>query len=284
MIKDSLRPLLETYAYNILGSYEDARDVVQDVWLKQLEHPVDGVANVKAYLIRSVINHAINVRKRQDKFRKEYPGHWLPEPIATDRADIFLERTEILSYALMILLEKLTPRERAVFILKEGYNYTHSEIAETLEITVDNSRQLFSRGKGRLGREMNPSKDGRGHEEGLFTLLNVIKAGEMSSLESLLHDDVHATSDGGGKVSAAVNMVKGKTDVSRLLMGIFRKFYMNTPGMHFEIERVNHYPAVFCYIGEELISCMPVDIREGKIRNVYFVRNPDKLKNLHKNR
>ncbi|RAV29817.1 sigma-70 family RNA polymerase sigma factor [Sinomicrobium soli] len=281
---DTFRPLLETYAYNILGSYEDARDVVQDVWLKQLEHPVQDVHNTRAYLVRSVINHAINVKKRQDRFRKDYPGSWLPEPVATDRSDMALERTEILSYSLMILLEKLGPKERAVFILKEGYHYSHQEIAVTLDISEAHSRQLFRRGKVKLREEeIFPEKGGESPEH-LEKLLQAIQEGEMPRLEALLHDEVNATSDGGGKVSAAVNVISGKRDVSRFILGIFRKFYGHTPGMRLVLAGVNHRPAVFYYRGEELVNCMPVEICGGKIRRIYFIRNPDKLKNLQKDR
>jgi len=283
MVIETYRPLLETYAYNILGSYEDAKDVVQDVWLKQLEKPVEDMENPRAYLVRSVINHAINVKKRQHKFRKDYPGNWLPEPIATDRADIFLERREILSYSLMVLMERFTPKERGVFILKEAYNYSHKEIAETLDISIDNSRQLYRRGKDKLREEEVFTEKDTQNPEQLEQLLFAIQNGEMADLEVLLHKDISITSDGGGKVSAALNVVSGTKSASKFLFGIFRKFYENVPEVTIAISEVNNRPALFYSYENKVVNCMFLDMKEGKIANVYFVRNPEKLKNLRKN-
>src|SRR5262245_3463440 len=117
---DSLRPLLTSYAYNILGSYEDAKDVVQDVMLERIKQAGTEIQNEKAYLTRSVINRAITARTRLQKMQSGYIGSWLPEPIATETADADLNQQDILSYSLMVLLEKLDAKQRAVFILKEA--------------------------------------------------------------------------------------------------------------------------------------------------------------------
>src|ERR1044072_1934075 len=131
---DSLRPILTSYAYNILGSYEDAKDIVQDVMLEMINRTTGTVIqNEKAYLTRSVINRAINARNRLQKMRSGYPGSWLPEPVAAETADGDLNQKDILSYSLMVLLEKLDAKQRAVFILKEAFNYDHEEIAEVLD-------------------------------------------------------------------------------------------------------------------------------------------------------
>src|SRR5690349_10733642 len=132
---DPLQQQLTHYAYNITGSYEDARDVVQDVFLEVMNRPEEKIENKKAYLTRSVINRAINWKNRQKKFVSEYPGTWLPEPVATEKADTNLEQKDILSYSLMVLLEKLNAQQRAVFILKEAFDYNHEEIASLLDIT-----------------------------------------------------------------------------------------------------------------------------------------------------
>ena len=131
---EDTRNLLITYAYNILGSYEDAKDIVQDAYLKALDTAFDTIENKKAYLIRTVINLSINRKKRQQKLVNQYPGEWLPEPVATERADTAIIRKEILSYSLMVLLEKLNTKQRAVFILKEAFDYDHKEIASVLDI------------------------------------------------------------------------------------------------------------------------------------------------------
>lgn len=278
MNSETLRPLLETYAYNILGSYEDARDVVQDVWLKLLEHPVKDMENPRAYLVRSVINHAINIKNRQKKFLKDYPGPWLPEPMATERADMPVEHREILSYSLMVLMEKLSARERAVFILKEAYHYSHREIADTLDISEDNSRQLFRRAKEGLGK----AERNTGTPDGLKLeqLSSAIQNREMHQLEALLHDDIVITSDGGGKVTAAMKRISGITNVVKFLIGVYDKFYGSTPDIKIAPSTVNHQPALFYYYKDRIINCLLFDVKGDRIDRIYFVRNPDKLKNL----
>src|SRR5690606_3781018 len=144
------RPLLVTYAYNILGSMEEARDIVQDAFVNLMKRGEDGIENEKAYLIRTVINLSINRKKRQQKMLASYPGEWLPEPVATEKADREVVQKDILSYSLMVLLEKLNPRQRAVFILKEAFDYDHDEIAGVLNITPENSRKILSRAKSLL--------------------------------------------------------------------------------------------------------------------------------------
>jgi RNA polymerase sigma factor (sigma-70 family) len=117
-IMDSLRPMLTSYAYNILGSYEDAKDVVQDVMLEMINRSGTSIQNEKAYLTRSVINRAINARNKLQKMQSGYPGNWLPEPVATETSDAEVNQKDILSYSLMVLLEKLDAKQRAVFFLK----------------------------------------------------------------------------------------------------------------------------------------------------------------------
>ncbi|UGU17109.1 sigma-70 family RNA polymerase sigma factor [Sinomicrobium kalidii] len=278
MKTETLRPLLETYAYNILGSYEDARDVVQDIWLKLLENPAKHVDNYRGYLIKSVVNHAINVKKRQKKFLKEYPGHWLPEPVATERADTFVEHREILSYSLMVLMEKLTARERAVFILKEAYHYSHREIADTLDISGENSRQLFRRAKDRLDKA--GAKTGIPDQPKLEQLFAAMQNREMEQLEALLHEDIALTSDGGGKVSAAMKSILGIPRVVKFLVGVYRKFYEKIPDLKITPSRINHQPALLYYSGDRVINCLLFSVKGEEIDQIYFVRNPDKLKNL----
>lgn len=282
MNSEALRPLLETYAYNILGSYEDARDVVQDVWLKLLENPAGHVENPRGYLIKSVINHAINLKNRQKKFLKEYPGYWLPEPVATERADISLEHQEILSYSLMVLMEKLSAQERAVFILKEAYHYSHREIADTLDISEENSRQLFRRAKGGLNREARHTDIPDNLK--LEQLSAAIQNGEMHKLEVLLHEDIAIISDGGGKVSAAMKRISGVANVVKFLLGVYDKFYRNTSDLTIIPSTVNHQPALFYYYDNTVINCLLFSVKGERIDHIYFVRNPDKLKNLQKSR
>ncbi len=142
---EDLRRPLTSYAYNILGSWEDARDVVQDVFLKFTQLDENKIEDRKSYLIRMVVNHAIDQKRKRKKQRDSYPGNWLPEPVATDDPNFEIDRKEILSYSMLVLLEKLDSKQRAVFILKEAFDYAHDEIAKVLGITAESSRKIQSR-------------------------------------------------------------------------------------------------------------------------------------------
>lgn len=270
---DSLRPLLTSYAYNILGSYEDAKDVVQDVLLEMINRSGAAIGNEKAYLTRSVINRAINARNKLQKMQAGYPGNWLPEPVATETADGDLNRKDILSYSLMVLLEKLDAKQRAVFILKEAFSYDHEEIADVLDISVENSRKILSRARATLHNE--PIKEvALTPVAYLDKYLDVIRSGDVKRVEQLLTSEVMVISDGGGKVAAAMNPLVGAESASAFLVGIYNKFYQEIQA---EKGMVNHHPALFYYIDGQLINCQVFEWRDGKVHRVYFVRNPDKL-------
>lgn len=275
---DDLQQLLTHYAYNITGSYEDARDVVQDVYLEVMNKDEEKIDNKKAYLTRSVINRAINWKKRQKKIVSSYPGQWLPEPVATELADSALERKDILNYSLMVLLEKLNARQRAVFILKEAFEYEHHEIAGLLGITEENSRKILSRAKKDL------AGDGVIHQPEapagyLDQYMEIIQSRDMKRLEELLTEEIILQSDGGGKASAALHPLVGKQRVASFVAGLYNKFYH---AVRIEKGLVNHQPALLYYDGDQLINCQIFMLRNGKIENMYFMRNPDKLQEIQK--
>ena len=272
---EALRRLLITYAYNIIGSYEDSKDIVQDAYVKFM-HVDESIENKKAYLIRTVINLSINFKNRQKKLIHEYPGAWLPEPVATEKADAAINSKETLSYSLMVLLEKLNAKQRAVFILKEAFNYDHEEIAEVLGIAVENSRKTLSRAKEQLrsGDTVTPKKFSSTY---LDNYINVIHNTDMEALEKLLNEDIVLVSDGGGKVAASLKPVEGRQHVMKFLLGVYNKFYRSQ-----RIEKVfiNHQPALLYFVDDVLTNCQIFSLSNGKIENIYFIRNPDKLKLL----
>ena len=276
---DTLRPLLTTYAYNILGSLEDARDVVQDAFLKFMTVQKD-IEDEKAYLVRTVINLSINAKKKLHKTLASYPGEWLPEPIDTEQADTAMKRKEVLSYSLMVLLEKLNPKQRAVFILKEAFDYDHEDIAAALDITTENSRKLLSRSKNIL-KEDTPVEESIPVDY-LNRYVAVIQSGDTKQLEKMLNTDICIVSDGGGKAKAAINPVYGSANVSAMLLGIHRKFYRDD-SLKLEEAIINHQPALLYYVDGKLINCQVFALKNGIIENVFFIRNPDKLKFLEKN-
>lgn len=273
---DSLRPLLTTYAYNILGSVEEAKDVVQEAFLKFMEQDEARIMDKKAYLVRTVINLSINQKKRQKKIIANYPGEWLPEPVATEKADSFILGREMLSYSLMVMMEKLNARQRAVFVLKEAFDYDHEEIAGLLGITAENSRQLLTRAKAQLKMDK-PGKNNDIPDGWLDKYLEVIRDGDVGTLEKLLTEEIRLVADGGGKVTAFMKPVIGRHSVAALLSGVFGKIY---PGVLIEQNWVNHQPALFYYLDGKLITCQIFSMVDGYIENIYIVRNPDKLRSL----
>lgn len=269
--------MLTSYAYNILGSYEDAKDIVQDVMLEMINRNGTEIENEKAYLTRSVINRAINARNRLQKMQSGYPGSWLPEPVATESADGDLHQKDILSYSLMVLLEKLDAKQRAVFILKEAFSYEHEEIAEVLDISVENSRKILSRARAALQNA--PVKEVMiSPSDYLDKYMDTIRSRDIKKLEQLLSNDIVIVSDGGGKAAAALNPLVGVESASLFLSGVYNKFYHGQPvvkGM------VNHHPALFYYDGHgQLVTCQIFEWQNGLLHRIYFMRNPDKLAGL----
>lgn len=273
---EDLRPLLTTYAYNILGSLEEAKDIVQDAFVNFMRVDEQRIENKKAYLVRTVINLSINRKKKQEKVLAAYPGEWLPEPVATERADGAILQKEVLSYSLMVLLEKLNPRQRAVFILKEAFDYEHEAIAEVLGISPENSRKILSRAKAQL--EVDSVIEEKAVPAGyLDKYIEVISKGDTGRLEQLLAEDITVTSDGGGKVVAFRKPVKGRKPVMALLIGIYEKFYKM---VRIEKGWINHHPALFYYEGGQLTNCQVFSFKNERLEHIYFIRNPDKLKYL----
>jgi RNA polymerase sigma-70 factor (ECF subfamily) len=276
---EDIRKLLTTYAYNILGSYEDAKDVVQDAYLKFYnKDDSDSIDNKKSYLIRTVINLSINLKKRKNVLLREYPGEYLPEPLATEKADANILRQDILSYSLMVLLDKLNPKQRAVFILKEAFDYDHKEISEVLHMTEENSRKMLSRAKQEL---KNPriAVNSASNKEYVDKYLQVIYNGDVEELENLLHDDISIISDGGGKASAILRPLYGKSVAAKFLVGIYRKFY-STGDIRIQKTYINHQPALLLYKNQKLSVCQVFEFDNENISRIYFVRNPDKLRSL----
>jgi RNA polymerase sigma factor (sigma-70 family) len=275
---ESLRPLLTTYAYNITGSYEDAKDIVQDAYVKFMQIDSETIENKKSYLIRIVINLAINFKNRQKKSIAQYPGQWLPEPIAAENADMYINQKEVLSYSLMVLLEKLNARQRAVFILKEAFEYTHEEIADTLSMSVENSRKLLSRAKDQLQSSARVATQNVSRSY-LHKFLHILKTGDTIQLEQLLVEDIQVTSDGGGKAVAFTNRITGRKDVTNLLTGLFKKFYTD---VKIVVGFVNHQPALFYFENDKLVTCQILSVENDRITDIFFIRNPDKLLTLQK--
>ncbi|MBO9639074.1 MAG: sigma-70 family RNA polymerase sigma factor [Siphonobacter aquaeclarae] len=267
----SLRPALIRYAYAITGSREAALDLVQDAFLQLLEQPDRPVRDIRNYLIRTVINLSVNEVKRSNRV-SGYPGIWLPEPVVTESADGALKQSDILSYSLLVLLEKLDPRQRAVFVLREAFDFEHAEIADILGFSAANSRQMLSRAKKRLATSYLPDSKHITIPEGY---LEALRSGDIERLKGFFHEDIRSVSDGGGKVPAARRPVVGRDDVAAFVSGLFHKFRRRVVAA-----TVNHQPALLFFNEDKLVTCQVFQIHNNLIINTYLLRNPEKLREL----
>jgi RNA polymerase sigma-70 factor (ECF subfamily) len=266
------------YAYNILGSVDDAMDSVQDIMEKHLGNKNQDLHNESAYLIKSVINHAINIKKRQNRVVPN--GVWLPEPVATDKADDIVNRTEVISYSMLVLLEHLNPKERAVFILKEAYDYSHEEIAATLSISVDNSRKLLSRAKKELNAKRSirtftgPAKA----SSFLQRYIDVIKSGDTVTLVNMLSNEISVRTDG-GEVKIVNAVTAGVESVMSLILYVYQTYQKNFKIL---VGEVNHEPALFFYEKNILVNCQVFELAATGdcIENIYSIVDPLKLKKM----
>ncbi|MCW3462017.1 sigma-70 family RNA polymerase sigma factor [Chitinophaga nivalis] len=275
-LKDYQRVLFP-YAYNILGSAEDAKDAIQDVLSNYVATHREGITNEKNYLIKSVVNQSINIRNRRKTVSSD--DVWLPEPVATEAADANINLRDVASYSLLILLEQLNPKERAVFILKEAFGYSHEEIAEVLSSTVENSRKLLSRAKARLDPAQRPVSTGKVTPDILNNYINALTGGDTQQLESLLSKDISFFADGGTTHKVVKKTCQGLREVTDLLIYLY-KTYQSALSM--EIKEINHQPAILLYNGPQLISCQVfrLDETDGRIAQISVLVDPEKLKSL----
>jgi RNA polymerase sigma factor (sigma-70 family) len=274
-VKD-YQSILFPYAYNILGSVEDARDAVQDVLYKRLSGGQKEVDNEKAYLIKAVINQSINIKEKNKKIR--YGDEWLPEPIATEETDKGIRLNDIAAYSLLILLEKLNPKERAVFILKEGFGYSHEEIAEVLSATVENSRKLLSRARSKLDADKQIGPLEKPQELLLQQFLQAVRDKDIHTLEHLLTEDIRLSADGGGVIKVVATHCSGIKEVIDLVLLTYPRFLATAK---FVPTIVNHQPAFLWYRDEKIFLCQIFGFSsDGKIAQINNVLDPQKLKGL----
>lgn len=263
--------LLFPYAYNILGTVEDAKDAVQDVVLKFYAMDRSHIKNKEGYLIKAVTNQSINIKKKNQKIVGD--TMWLPEPLSTLNADDAILSREILSYSLLVLLEKLTAKERAVFILKNAFEYSHKEIAQVIDSTVENSRKLLSRATKKVTNSKQNTTQ-KIHPTFMESYITTIKNGEIAKLEKMLSEDILLAADGGGKISVVREVTTGKKSTSKLLLYVYRTYQRLQT---IKITEINHQPALLFYENNTLVNCQVFDIEENKIKRVFTILDPNKL-------
>ncbi|MDR8391391.1 sigma-70 family RNA polymerase sigma factor [Aliifodinibius sp. S!AR15-10] len=274
---DNYHNLLFPYAYNVLGSKADAKDAIQDVMAKYAGQDTE-VNNEKSYLIRAVINQSINLKNKQ-KRKTSLEDAWLPEPVETSRADGNIILEDILSYSLLFLLEQLNPKERAVFILKEGFAYSHKEISEVLSCSVVNSRKLLSRARSKVQQaDQNPEelKQSGTYRDQIERYIKAIRNRDIETLQTLLSDDVTLYADGGDEINVVERICRGCPEVSDLLIFAYHKFQHS---QSITFAEINHQPALLFCEGKEVKACQVYHFdEEGQtIRRICNVLDPDKL-------
>ena len=286
------RSQLQAVGYRMLGTISEAEDVVQDGYIKWARHwhkqDRESIQNPRAFLISMVSRLCLDRLRRRRLERHHYVGPWLPEPLPTEVAtETATEITtkdnpvdqiallESINTGLLLILESLSPLERAVFTLYEAFDYSHAEIAALLDITLAHSRQLLHRARRTMGGKALDSNPGGEEVEPLVEAFYLAASqGDMQSLTRLLCDDVIAYSDGGGKASAALIPLQGKDRVITVFGHLIRR---SAPNTSFRWQAVNGQRGLVIEENGVTQSVATFDLLDGRIHRMYVMRNPDKL-------
>ncbi|MEU5943591.1 RNA polymerase sigma-70 factor [Micromonospora sp. NPDC047548] len=270
------RNLLFTVAYEMLGSAADAEDVLQETWLRWVKVDLAQVSDQRAYLVRITTRQALN-RLRTMKRRKEaYVGPWLPEPLLTapDVAED-VELAESMSMALMLVLETLSPTERAVFVLREVFEVSYAEIAAAVGKSLAAVRQIAHRARQHVdARRPRQVVSASETQAALESLQYALETGDPQRLLDVLAPDVVLVGDGGGVKQAALRPVIGAEKVVRMFVGGLPKVEATITG---EPTVVNGNPALVLRLDGEIDGVLAVRVEQGRISGIYYVRNPEKL-------
>jgi RNA polymerase sigma-70 factor (ECF subfamily) len=266
---DALRPRMMSVAYRMLGSVADAEDAVQDAFLRL--HATDDVVSPEGFLITATTRRCID--QLRVRSRTEYIGSWVPEPVDTHAAAGDASLGESLTQAFLLLLERLTPDERAAFLLRTVFDYEYAEIGAIVDKSEASVRQLVSRARRRLGlAERRFSVDAAQADALAERFVAACRIGDVAALERMLTADAELLSDGGGKVFAARVAIRGPQRVAKFLTSVFRK------NRHYEVRptTVNRRPGLVMFNQGKLVQVVSFDIDE-QVRGIFFTRNPDKL-------
>jgi RNA polymerase sigma-70 factor (ECF subfamily) len=278
---ETLRPRLFAIAYRMLGSASEADDMVQEAYLRYQKTPAEAIQSPQAFLRTTVIRLCLDSLKSARARREVYPGIWLPEPILTtalpadDPAEIAADH-ESISFAFLRLLEDLSPDERAVFLLRQVFDYPYPEIATIIAKSESACRQLFSRAKKHMlehRARFRPSPEE--HHQLLGQFMQAVQSGDLEGLTALLASDVVSYGDGGGKAFTSPRPVIGRAAVARLIMGLARFV-----ARQYRVEIISSNGREALLIRQEqgaVRNVMLVEIAAGRIQAFYFVNNPDKL-------
>ncbi|WP_242527390.1 RNA polymerase sigma-70 factor [Ktedonosporobacter rubrisoli] len=272
------RWLLFSIAYRMLGSATDAEDIVQEAFVRWLQASEEEVKSPRAYLSTVVVHLCIDFQRSAQARREVYVGPYLPEPLGTHLRPELIETpllAESLSFAFLVLLESLPPLERAVFLLREVFEYNYDEIATIVGKGEANCRQILHRAREHLEQRQRRFEVSPDQQERItYQFMQASNNGDMQGLLKLLADDIVFTGDSNGKVRAGLKPVKGRDKVARGMLGGLRLLAVD---METRIEEINAQPAIVGYVNGRPFGVVLLDIEGGLIQHVYAVLNPDKL-------
>lgn len=284
------RRRLRGLAYRMLGSMAEAEDAVQEAYLRWHEVDRDRIAEPRAFLITTTTRICLDVLKSARARREEYVGPWLPDPVTDTAAlapDAQTEIAEDLSVALLLALDRLSPLERAAFLLHDVFDYSFTQVADTLGRNEAACRQLASRARARVRKERpartvpartSGSAIDAKHAELVSAFLDASKSGDLAALTSLLASDVRLIPDSGGKVPAAMNVLAGADRVAAFLAGAVRKGW--TADLTARFGTINGLPGLIIDGPDGLVQTNAFEFDGDAIKTIYVVRNPDKLRHL----
>jgi RNA polymerase sigma-70 factor, ECF subfamily len=283
---EELRPLLFSIAYRMISSVSEAEDIVQEAFLRIYRAEAEGtrIESPKAYLssvtTRLSIDHLRSARAR----REQYVGQWLPEPLLTDDsapdAAAHAETADSLSMAFLVLLESLTPVERAVFLLREVFDYGYDEIAGIVDRTEDNCRQLYVRARRHVDEGRPRFEASRKQRDELVArFFAAAERGDLAALEEMLAADVVVYGDGGGKAPSWPKPIYGRERVAKLIVGTLKQ--VKEVGGTLRAAHINGQPGVM-FLGDEdrIGAIMSIDVADGLVQTIRGITNPDKLEHL----
>jgi RNA polymerase sigma-70 factor (TIGR02957 family) len=283
---DALRPVAFAIAYRMLGSVSEAEDVVQEALLRvhQALQAGEQLASPRAFVATVTTRLAITELRCARARRERYVGEWLPEPIITDSSNDPAQQAEMadsLSLAMLVLLESLTPEQRAVLLLHDVFDYSHAQIAEMIGKREDNVRKLATRARRHVEQRRPRFQTTREQRDELAQrFFAAAEEGDLGGLEALLAHDVQLTGDGGGKVPALARSLRGRSRVASTLINWLR-LGTRLPGVSLRPVEVNGGPGALVLDPQQLlIGVLALDIAEGQITSVSSIANPDKLAHL----
>lgn len=278
------RPTLFSLAYRMLGSATDAEDILQDAYLRFQGARLEDIQSPKAYLSAAVVRLCLNQLRSARAKREIYVGPWLPEPLLDAQHPELVNpearavEADSISLAFLVLLQRLTPAERAVFLLREVFEYEYAEIAAIFQRSEVACRQLFSRAREHIAAHRPRfDVDREQHRRLLSEFGHAVTNGDLHTLENLLADEATLWTDGGGKVPGAIrHPMRGRRHVARFLVGATARFA--PPGAQFSVEDINGAPALLIRRADGTpFLVVAIDTERGQISTIWAIANPDKL-------